>query len=182
MTRSLLACAVVALAPACVIGGGEQTHRFEDLEGIFIELGSGDVDVWGEEGRERTTEVQLDLGGIGRDTARGTLTVGADGWLHVDARGGPFGGGDIEARVPAGLPVEVIVARGDIDIVADRGADLYACAAAGSVYLEVPGGGYQLDLDGGAGAIDTHGVWHDAGAEHTIHGCFGAGDVEVVGR
>jgi hypothetical protein len=173
---------MTAIVSGCVVGGGEQTHRFEDLEGIFIELGSGDVEVWGTEDRGATTEVQLDLGGVGRDTARGTLTVRDDGWLHVDARGGPLGGGHIEARVPAGLPVEVLVERGDIDIVQELPADLYGCAAAGSVHMEVPAGGYQLELDGGAGAIDTRGVWHDPDADHTLHGCFGAGDVDIVGR
>jgi len=173
---------LLSLAPACVVGGGEQTHRYDDLEGVFVELGSGDVEIWGEEGRASTTEVHLDLGGIGQDTARGTLTVGADGWLHVDARGGIFGGGDIEVIVPAGLPVEAIVERGDVDVVQDRPADVSACAAAGSVTIEVPAGGYQLDLDGGAGSIDARGVWHDPDAEHTLQGCFGAGDVRIVGR
>ncbi len=181
MVKGWLPWVVLAFAPGCVVGGGTQVHRYDDLEGIAIELGSGDVAVWGEADRASETEVLLDLGGIGQDTARGTLTLQPNGWLHVDARGGPLGGGDIEAWVPAGLPVEVLVERGDVDVVQERPADVNACAAAGSVHIEVPAGGYRLDLDGGAGSIESSGVWDEPGAKHVITACFGAGDVEVVG-
>jgi hypothetical protein len=170
----------VVMATGCVVGGGEQTYHFDDLAGVRIELGSGDVEVFGEEDRHGS-EITLDIGGVGKKNARGELLVGDDGWLTVDANGGFMGGGDIEAWLPAGMPVEVFVERGDATVFLERPADVVACVAAGSVTIEVPMGAYRLDLNGGAGAVSTQDVWGDDEAVHSIEACVGAGDVDVIG-
>jgi len=172
--------APLLLATGCVVGGGEQTYRYDGLTGITIELGSGEVEVLGQPDGCCETEVNLDLGGVGQKAARGDLEVGPDGWLTVDAKG-LLGGGDILAFVPAGLPVEVLVDRGDVLVALERPADVHACAAAGEVTIEVPEGAYDLDLRGGAGEVSTEGVVHDPSAVHTIVGCVGAGELSVVG-
>jgi len=177
---ALLLLTTASLAAGCVVGGGEQTHNYRDLAGVSIHLGNGEVEVVSDRDRCCETELHLDLGGVGARTARGDVSVDRDGWLTVDARG-LLGGGDIEVRLPPGVPVEVLVERGDALVQLDAPADVYGCVAAGSVTIEVPEGGYRLDLAGGAGAVSVDGVWHDPDAVHTIGACVGAGDVEVVG-
>jgi len=179
-TLRALAALTLTLATGCVVGGGQQSYEFHDLSGITIELGNGEVMVDGSHDACCATELTLDLGGVGSRTARGDVEVGDDGWLMVDARG-LLGGGEIDARVPAGLPVEVLVERGEAQIELDAPADVYACVAAGEVYIEVPEGAYDLDLGGGAGQVSTEGVVHDPDAPHRIGACVGAGEVSVVG-
>jgi hypothetical protein len=168
------------LATGCVVGGGERTVHYEGLAGLRVELGNGDVHVVGDGSQGDRTEVQLDLGGVGRRAARGEEWIDDDGWLNIDARG-VLGGGDIEATVPAGLAVEVWVERGDATVEQPVRADVSGCVAAGALHVEVPQGGYRLSLDGGAGAVFAEGVWHDAGADRSLDLCVGAGELSVEG-
>ncbi len=181
MDRHITMGALLTLTTGCVVGGGEQALRFDDLQGLRIELGSGDITVVSERGRAARTDVFLDLGGIGEKNARGEITEGADGWVTVDARGSILGGGDIEAWVPSGLPVELLLERGDVTVDLDGRSDVAACVAAGDLDVFTPSGGYLLQLEAGAGAVSTEEVWHDPAAATTLDLCVGAGDLAVVG-
>lgn len=179
--RAMNGLLVALLLPACVVGGGERTVVEHGVAGLRIELGNGEVEVQAMDGVGDRTEVALDLGGVGARTARGETWVDTDGWLVVDARG-LLGGGEVHATVPATLPVEVFVDRGEATVLRDRAGDVVACVAAGEVTVEVPSGAYRLDLDGGAGEVSAVGVWDDPSAATTLSLCVGAGEVAVVGR
>lgn len=175
-----MAWVTVALASACVVGGGERTVVQDDVAGLRIELGNGEIDLVDLATAGRTTTVHLELGGIGPRAARGETYVDADGWLVIDA-GGALGGGEIEATVPPGLPVELFVDRGEVTVQRRVVGDVLACVGAGELTVEVPEGPYRLDLDGGAGSVVSVGVWDAPDAEAALSLCVGAGDLSVVG-
>ena len=163
---------VVVAAAGCVVGGGEQAFEFDDIAGLRVELGSGDVRAWGGS-PDGVTRVHTDGGGIGRDNVSPDVRFDADGWVTVDMNGGPLGGGDLDVEVPDGLPLEV-----DVDLQAP--ADLWACVAAGDIAVTLPAGRYALDLDGGAGSIEVdRRISDDPMADHRVSLCVAAGGIDV---
>lgn len=166
---------LIALS-ACTIGGGEREWHFEDVKGVWIEVGSGDVNLCAVDDRE-TVDVRWDGGGIGKP-ADPDIALEADGWLVFDA-GGILGGGELEVMVPQGLPFEIYVERGDIDVGLRTGTDLIACVAAGSVDIHVPEGSYDIELQGAVGSWETSGVTNDPDSPHAIRACAATGEINI---
>jgi hypothetical protein len=167
---------VAAGAGGCLVGGGEVTETFTGATALSIELASGSVTV--DSSGDDTLTVSWDGGGVGKAAASPTIAQDGDGVVTVEARG-QLGGGDIGAKVPAGVPVAVLLDRGDVTVRLSAPADLDLCVGAGSVSVQVPDDvDYDLDLAVGAGSV-TLGIPDVDGADFVISVCEGAGSIEV---
>lgn len=162
------------LLGGCAIGGGEGSWVFDDASALRVELASGEVVVGPSE--DGAVRLAFDGGGIGQ-AARPEVGQGSDGAVELLASDG-LGGGDVEAQVPGGLPITVLLDQGDIEVELEEPADVFLCVGAGSVELVVPPGAYRLDLDVGVGSVSDE-IVHDPDAEHALTLCSGAGDVSV---
>ncbi len=165
-------------ATGCIVevGGGERTWTFEEPHALQVRLSSGDLEVESVPGDELT--VHWEGGGLGDNAAPDVRDD--EGWVVLDANGGPLGGGSIEVEVPDGTSLDLSVERGSLDVELYAPADIYACVGAGSIRLDVAPGPYELDVGVGVGVIGTD-IWHEAGASYRIEICLGAGDVEIRG-
>lgn len=183
MTRPslvLLTLSALPLLGACVMGGGDRDWAFDadDVTELSVEMGSGDLRIEPGEGNEIV--VDWSGGGLGFDAVPTVEVV--DGLLVVDADCGLACGGDLRIELPAALPTYARLERGDLRITQEAVVDIDACVAAGDLRIEVPEGGYCLDLEAGAGAVHMDGVWQDDEAKAFIYGCVGAGDLRVDGQ
>ncbi|MCA9493830.1 MAG: hypothetical protein KC656_10520 [Myxococcales bacterium] len=162
------------LLGGCVIGGGERSWVFDGATGLRVELASGSILV----GPSMDDQLRLafDGGGVGQP-AHPDAVQASDGFVSLLASDG-LGGGDVDARVPGGIPIEAFLDQGDITVELAEPADVVLCVAAGSVTLVVPPGRYDLDLDIGAGSI-SQGVVDDPSAPYRLSVCAGAGDLSV---
>ncbi len=164
---------VALLLGGCVVGGGEGSWVFDGATGLRIELASGEVSVTPSE--DGALRLAFDGGGIGQ-AAR--PEVGQEGGEVELLASDGLGGGEVDARVPPGIPIEVLLDSGEIAVELVAPADVFLCVATGSVDLVVPAGAYRLDLDVGVGSVAEE-IVHDPDAEHAIALCAGAGDVTV---
>lgn len=158
----------------CVVGGGDRSWVFDGATALHVELASGSIVVT--PSMDDRLRLAFDGGGVGQP-ARPVVDQLDDGTVTLLASDG-IGGGDVDARVPAGIPIEAELDQGDISVTLEAPADVFLCVAAGSVDLVVPPGDYRLDLDVGAGSISA-GVVESEGADHLLSVCAGAGDVTV---
>jgi len=161
---------------ACTVGGGERHWSFEDAKGVWIEVGSGNVNICAIDDRE-SIDVSWDGGGMGKP-ANPYIEVEPDGWLTFDARG-LLGGGELEVMLPQGLPFEVYLERGDISVGLETGTDLIACVAAGSIDIHIPEGSYDIELQGAVGSWETSGVTHDPDSQHRVQACAATGEINI---
>lgn len=168
---------IVVAGSGCVVGGGEVSYRFDDAAALSVSLANGSVTV--DPSEDGSTVLEWDGGGLGR-AASPEVSLGPDRTVRFDARG-QLGGGDLVAHVAPGLPVTVLLDRGDVDVALDAPADLDLCVAAGSVTVEVPPGPWDLDVSLGAGEVSL-GVDDTDGAPFTLAICAGAGDVSIEPR
>lgn len=163
-----------AVAAGCVVGGAELVYEFPDATSLGLELANGSVVV--DDTFDGPTTVEWDGGGIG-DAATPEVREARDGAVTVDARG-QLGGGDLAAHVVPGLPVRVLLDRGDVTVDLEAPSDLDLCVGAGSVDVTLPPGEYDLDVDLGAGSVDLE-VPDTDGAAFSVRVCQGAGDVRI---
>lgn len=159
----------------CAVGGGEAVWDFEGVTAIEAHLGSGEMEV--RTSPDAWSVVHWEGGGIG-PVASPDVAVDRDGLLRVDARGG-LGGGELALEVPAGAPLFLTVARGELDVALDAPASVEACVAAGELSLGLPAGAYRIALDVAAGAWEQEGLRHDEDSPFVISGCVGAGDLSL---
>lgn len=172
MTKGAALLAMVTTG--CVIRGTDRDWTFDDATSLHLELGSGDVDVVNSV--DGTTHVAYDGGGVGK-SGRPNVNQRDDGSVVADARN-VLGGGDFTAEMAEGIPLTVIVDRGDVTIELDVASDVDACVGAGDVSIGVPPGTYDLQLDAGVGTIDLA-IVDEPGAAHVIHACAGAGSLDI---
>lgn len=165
---------------ACHVGGGERSWQFDpaDVQAVSIDFANGDIVVLA----EHTDVVLVDWGGggLGRDPMGHAEIIDGVLWVGNACQGAC--GGDLDLLVPAGVPVSVHLDFGDIDLELQERAHIDACLRAGDLDIAVPGGGYVMALDVGAGDLDTAGVWSDDQADTVISACVGAGDLTVRAR
>jgi hypothetical protein len=166
--------ALVVGASGCFVGGGEQVVAFESATSLSVSLANGSVTI--EPTEDGDTVVEWDGGGIGR-AAFPEIEQHLDGGVSVDARG-QLGGGDVVVHVVPGIPIDVLLDRGDIAVTLAAPADLDLCVAAGSVEVELPPGDYDLDVAAGAGDVTLE-VPDVDGAATRISVCAGAGSIDI---
>jgi hypothetical protein len=173
-----LLCSLVLL-PACVVGGGEQDWEIDGVEAATVRLSNGEVQLRSEEGRS-TAFVYYSGGGIGPNAVHPEVRV-ANGMLMVDAAAGLFSGGELEVVVPAGVPIDAHVERGELSIDLAAPSHLRGLVGAGELSIAMPAGSYVLDLSADMGEVQVQGVVHDEHADHAIQACVGAGELTVTG-
>lgn len=91
-------------------------------------------------------------------------------------------GGSLDIAVPSGIPVDVVLGEGAVDIELDEASDVAVELDHGSVTIAVPAGGYDLRVRGVAAAVSLDGVVDDPAGHHAISVWVDAGDVSIVGR
>jgi len=175
--RGFVIGSVVALATGCVVqvGGGQAEWTFRSPSAVEIDVANGDIRV--ASSYDDRLVARWDGGGLG-DNAHPDVHELSDGTIVIDANGGVAGGGTVEVDVPGGTELALTVDRGSIDVRLDEPADIFACAGAGSVSLDVPPGPYRLELGAVVGVIDN-GILDVPDAPYTIEVCVGAGDVQI---
>lgn len=170
---------LLLLLSACFVGGGERSWSLDpDASLVDVRLSNGSVSF--EPGIEEEVFIEWSGGGIGnRKLWPEPLLV--DDTILLDARCGDACGGDIVIRMPPGMALSGSVERGDLLVEQIARADVEACVAAGAVELQVPSGGWNLDLEVGAGSLVVQGVEHDPSATESISACVAAGDLTLLG-
>lgn len=167
--------------PACATHMRLRVPTYADA---LVETGAGELRL----GRmDSDLVVHTDAGGVEvlQQTGRMELETGAGEIRVTDTRGDLFAftnAGGIEVTDHEGDFVDLATDGGSIDGEGITAGEVHATSDAGSVYLDVPGGAWRLDLDTGAGAIRLDGVTHDNQASRTLRARTGAGDLEVHGR
>ncbi len=172
----------------------------DPFDRVVVDLPAGDVTLTGEGTGDVT--VTADLTWVGADCPTVEARVRDDtlfveggcqepalGWCTVD----------VQAALPAGLPVEVRTGSGDVvltnlspsimetgsgDLVVEMRAhfeEIEGITGSGDVDLTVPAGTYRLDLDTGAGDVDIRRVSDDPQASSEIRVRTGCGDITVTG-
>jgi len=167
------------LLPACLVGGGEQDWDLDGVRAASIQISNGEVLLRSEEGRT-TAYVYYSGGGIGPDAVHPEVRV-IDGMLLVDAAAGLLSGGELEVVVPAGIPVDARVERGELTFDLASPAHLRGMVGAGDLSIRTPSGPYVLDLCTEIGDLQIEGVVDDENADHAIQACVGAGSLSIVG-
>jgi len=146
------------------------------LEGdvLYLEYRCGGVsicggDLWVQVPPDMLVDVEL---------GAGDLSV----WeLHGDVRA-QLGSGDLTAELLHSEVVWLATGAGAVDAHFEEPPfDLHASVGAGDVWLTVPPGAYDLDVDAGAGVVITDGIATDASSDRHITAQAGAGAVTVEG-
>ena len=150
MTRRMLLCLPVLAGPlaGCVMAADESFVVDEDVVGLVVQMGNGDVSV--EPGVEGQATVDLDFGGLGfdgieRDVVEGVL------WLDLRCRGAC--GGDLAVTLPPGAWADVRLSAGDVSV-SDLDGSVRAHVAAGAIEVWNLSGD-EVDLATAAGSIDA---------------------------
>ena len=128
----------------------------------------------------------------------GDITVRAPADLHVrtklsagdvsiDHREGDvvvlLGAGSISTMDLRSRRAELLTGAGDVSAeFAERPQLVEIAVATGSIDLELPQGGYALDLDADGGSIHLDGVFDDPGADAYIGAQVSAGSIDISGR
>jgi hypothetical protein len=159
----------------CVIGSVDQEFVFDDATAVSVEVSNGSLEV--SSSGDDSLRIAVDGGGIGRGAVP-EVTERPDGTVVVDMRGG-LGGGDVLLALPAGMSLDALIERGDISAALESPSSLDLCVAAGDASIGLPAGGYDLDLDMGAGDISAQGIWQDDQSPWSIGVCVGAGSVDL---
>lgn len=179
MPRLPFAPFALLLCVACQVGGGEKSLSWsaEGVGIVDVTLSSGEINVL--PGTTDEIYILWEGGGI---SSQPIFEVTQDGpRLYIDADCGFTCGGELTVELPHALPLELALDSGEANVELTERSSVSACVAAGEVNLLVPSGAYQLDLDAGAGSIDTEGVFHDATAKDQLRACVAAGEINVTG-
>ena len=143
----------------CVVGGGERSFVVnEPVEMVEIALENGEVHVVSVD-REGVL-VEWEGGGVSETDLFSTSVE--DGVLVLDADCDGVCGGELYVEVPPST-------------------DLCVQLAAGEAALEVEPGGWDLDLDVGAGELSVVDVHDDPDADRRICAVVAAGELSITG-
>lgn len=143
----------------CVVGGGEQSFEvMEPVEAVHVELENGEIDIVAVD-REGVF-VDWEGGGIS-DEDLFTADV-VDGALVISSTCTVACGGELYVEVP-------------------HDTDLCVQLAAGELSIEVEPGGWDLELDMGAGELSVVDVHDDPDADRSICAVVAAGELSVRG-
>jgi hypothetical protein len=131
-----------------------------DYEDLRVELSNGDLSIEAAEPGERSIRMEADFGGVGGSDAIDRYMDGDT--LVIDYRCG-FCGGDLELVIPADLPVDAYVRRGDLSLEglsASVLAEVETGAIEGThltadVEAFVNAGGIELEFDDRPGLVDV---------------------------
>ncbi|MEN0062406.1 MAG: hypothetical protein AAGA48_09650 [Myxococcota bacterium] len=176
MGRLFGATIVAAMAVGCIVevGGGESQWTFDAPETLEASVGNGDIRV--STSRSDRLFARWEGGGLGNNASPDVAEL-VDGTVVIDANG-LAGGGTLEIETPDDTDLGLLVDRGSIDVYLDAPTNVFACAGAGRVAIDVPPGPYRLEVGALVGVIDNA-IVDDPNAPYTIEVCVGAGEVEL---
>lgn len=163
---------------ACIAAGERSWTEAGPFEAVEVEARNGDVSLVAE--AREDAHIDWSGGALGPG-AEPTVEV-VDGVLRVDSACEGLCGGELVLAVPQGVQLAVWLDAGSARLELGAAADVCIDVDTGSAELEVPAGGWRLDLEVGAGSLELDGVWEDSAAEHEISGSILAGSVEIHGR
>ncbi|MBN1337326.1 MAG: DUF4097 family beta strand repeat protein [Deltaproteobacteria bacterium] len=173
MSLSCLPCLLLASCVVEVHDTSERVSVQEPFDRVVVALDSGDVTLNG--GGAESVTVRADLAWVGGACPTWDAWV-EDGTLYVE--GGcqePALGWcavDIQAELPAGLPVEIRTGSGDVGIEGLGSAQVET----GSGDVEVLDGAVAVDVESGSGDL----VVEMAAPFDRIEGRTGSGDVDLT--
>jgi len=141
---------------------------------LYLEYRCGGVSICG---GQLWVQVPPDVA-VDVELGAGDLSV----WeLHGDVRA-QLGSGDLTAELLRSDEVWLATGAGAVDAhFEEPPVDVHASVGAGDVWLTVPPGAYDLDVDAGAGVVIMDGIAEDSSSGRSITAQAGAGSVTVEG-